>query len=208
MSARQKTAPRPGRTRRSAGIALALCALVLAACSTPEEDPPETLTYRSVPAECQAITDQAITPIREFLADVSLPDLPGTLDEERTSKRSTPTSISCSTHQTRYGPDLTLGRDVEIEFLLATEPFRRPSAAVPVPLLGESAHQETGERLGAPGAYSRVVFRVRNLEVKVTANGDDLGPSAPDVSERAEKTALSVATAMEAHIDDLMPWPE
>src|SRR5690606_39697664 len=112
----------------------------------------------------------------------------------------TAASISCLAYQDRTGPDCLLGRDVRIALILATEPLHRPSAATPVPLLGDSAHQETGTRLGAPGAYSRVVFRARNLEVKVTASGNDLGPGTPDVSERAEKTALTIATAIDDHL--------
>ncbi len=209
MTSRKRTPRRfVHRAAGSAGMALVASVLVAAGCSTPEQDPSEPLAYRSVPADCQAITDRTITPIREFFADVSSPDLPGTLGEEHATTTATPTSISCFAYRDRTGPDFLLGRDVRIELILATEPLHRPSAATPVPLLGDSAHQETGTRLGAPGAYSRVVFRARNLEVKVTASGNDLGPGTPDVSERAEKTALTIATAIDDHLDDLMPWPE
>ncbi|MCZ9328630.1 hypothetical protein [Nocardia farcinica] len=199
---------RMGRYRASAAAAM-FCVLAVAGCSTSEQDPPpETLSYRSVPSECHAINDRVATLVREFLADVTAPGLPGELDPERTSKSVTPTSISCSTHRDRYGQDLTLSRLVTIKFVLATEPFHRPAAAVPVPLLGDSAHQQTAAKLGTPGAFSRVIFRVRNLEVNVTAMGDTLPPSSPDVTQHAETTALAVATELADNIDDLMPWPE
>lgn len=151
----------------------------------------------------------------DFFADLLNPELPGDLDDERASQN-TPSSsneLGCSVYQARYeaNPNPANLRDdnrnVMITFTLTTRPMQRPSDGVPVPLLGDTAYQQTGKRLGPDGSFSHVAFRVRNLEVKVSTTGGELGHGSPPVADSVEKTSLAIATELENHVDDLMPYP-
>ncbi|MFE3547008.1 hypothetical protein ACFXK0_28940 [Nocardia sp. NPDC059177] len=190
--------------------------LVLGGCSedVPNEPVTEELSYHSLPDSCDPILAQVREPITEFLSDLLNPAVPGTLGEEKSARSTTapPNAIECGVDRARLQTDPSapvrdLSRWVDITFQLSTGPMHRPSGAVPVPLLGDSAYQDTSPLAGLDGAVSKVAFRVRNLDVKVTAAGGNLGPSTPAVADRAKTTAMTIATELEEHIDDLMPYP-
>ncbi|MFR9752091.1 hypothetical protein ACL02S_13790 [Nocardia sp. 004] len=185
---------------------MAASMLVLVGCATPSEEPTPEVTYRSVPQECYQINELVAQPATEFLDDILAPDLPGTItdsDKQRHQDKGF-TELQCTVEYLRSLTD----RRVDITFTLATKKYYRPTGAIPVQSLGDIAYQDSANRVGPAGAFSTVVFRVRNLEVKVSASGSDLGPTTPDIHVTSERAALRIATLLADKIDEIMPRPE